>query len=74
MFFRTIISETKKRIAPQQITFFPNPFESLVGVRKELITYQREDGVELSATLYLPAGYDMEKKEKLPMVLWAYPA
>jgi dipeptidyl aminopeptidase/acylaminoacyl peptidase len=67
------IRNIKRRIAPQQITFFPNPFESLEGVHKELITYQREDGVELSATLYLPAGYDMEKKEKLPMVLWAYP-
>jgi dipeptidyl aminopeptidase/acylaminoacyl peptidase len=68
-FIRNII----KRIAPQQITFFPNPYESLEGVHKELITYQRKDGVELSGTLYLPAGYDMEKKEKLPMVLWAYP-
>jgi dipeptidyl aminopeptidase/acylaminoacyl peptidase len=67
------IRNTKKRIAPQQITFFPNPFESLKGVHKELITYQREDGVELSATLYLPDGYDREKKEKLPMVMWAYP-
>jgi dipeptidyl aminopeptidase/acylaminoacyl peptidase len=67
------IRNIKRRIAPQQITFFPNPFESLEGVHKELITYQREDGVELSGTLYLPAGYDMEKKEKLPMVLWAYP-
>ena len=67
------IRNIKKRIAPQQITFFPNPFENLEGVHKELITYQREDGVELSGTLYLPAGYDIERKEKLPMVLWAYP-
>lgn len=67
------IRNLKRRIAPQQITFFPNPFESIKDVRKELITYQREDGVELSATLYLPAGYDMEKKGKLPMVMWAYP-
>ncbi|MBW6537373.1 MAG: prolyl oligopeptidase family serine peptidase, partial [Mariniphaga sp.] len=67
------IRNIKRRIAPQQITFFPNPFESLEGVHKELITYQREDGVELSGTLYLPAGYDRENKEKLPMVLWAYP-
>ncbi len=67
------IRNIKKRIAPQQITFFPNPFESLEGVHKELITYQCKDGVELSATLYLPAGYNMEKKDKLPMVLWAYP-
>jgi len=67
------IRNIKKRIALQQITFFPNPFENLEGVHKELITYQREDGVELSGTLYLPAGYDIERKEKLPMVLWAYP-
>ena len=67
------IRNLKKRIVPQQITFFPNPFESMKGVHKELITYRRDDGVELSATLYLPAGYDREKKEKLPMVLWAYP-
>jgi dipeptidyl aminopeptidase/acylaminoacyl peptidase len=47
--------------------------ESLLGIHKELITYKREDGIKLSATLYLPAGYDLEKKEKLPMLMWAYP-
>ncbi len=67
------IRNTKKRIAPQQITFFKNPFESIAGIHKEVINYKRSDGVDLSGTLYLPAGYDMDKKEKLPMVLWAYP-
>ncbi len=67
------IREVKKKKAPGQITFFENPYESLKGVHKELIKYEREDGVELSGTLYLPADYDMEEKEKLPMVLWAYP-
>ena len=67
------IRNIKKRIAPQQITFMKNPIESLENVYKELIKYQREDGIELSGTLYLPAGYDREKKEKLPMILWAYP-
>ena len=67
------IRNTIKRIAPQQITFFINPFESIAGIHKEVITYKRADGVELSGTLYLPAGYDLQKKEKLPMVLWAYP-
>lgn len=56
-----------------QITFNENPFKSIENVYKELIRYQREDGLELSGTLYLPPGYDMEKKEKLPMLLWAYP-
>ncbi len=67
------IRNTIKRIAQQQITFFKNPFESIEGIHKEVITYKRADGVELSGTLYLPAGYDMQKKEKLPLVLWAYP-
>ncbi|MFW6259863.1 MAG: S9 family peptidase, partial [Tangfeifania sp.] len=67
------IRNIKKRSSPQQITFFENPYESLLGVHKELITYEREDGVELSGTLYLPTGYNRETKEKLPMVMWAYP-
>ena len=57
----------------KQLTSFENPFKSIEGIHKEVITYKREDGVELSGTLYLPVGYDMEKKEKIPMILWAYP-
>ncbi|MHC4204490.1 MAG: alpha/beta hydrolase family protein [Planctomycetota bacterium] len=56
-----------------QITAFANPFKSIQDVHKEVITYKREDGLELSGTLYLPVGYDMDKKEKMPMILWAYP-
>ena len=55
------------------VTDFENPFKAIQNVHKEVITYQREDGVELSATLYLPVGYDMDKKEKMPMIMWAYP-
>lgn len=57
----------------KQLTSFENPFKSIEGIHKEVITYKREDGVELSGTLYLPVGYDKEKKEKVPMILWAYP-
>jgi dipeptidyl aminopeptidase/acylaminoacyl peptidase len=57
----------------EQLTFFENPFESIQGVHKEVITYKRDDGLELSGTLYLPVGYDTLKKEKMPMILWAYP-
>lgn len=56
-----------------QITFFKNPFESIKDVHKEVIKYKRKDGVELSGTLYLPVGYDTIKKEKLPLLIWAYP-
>lgn len=56
-----------------QITDFANPFASIAGIHKEVIKYQRDDGLELSGTLYLPADYDKQAKQKLPMILWAYP-
>ena len=65
----------KKKMAPIAITNFANPFESIKNVYKEVIKYKRKDGVELSGTLYLPANYDRNsKKEKLPLLIWAYPA
>ncbi|MCZ2101424.1 MAG: prolyl oligopeptidase family serine peptidase [Chitinophagales bacterium] len=62
-----------KKHTTKQITYNENPFKILNDVYKEVIKYKRKDGVELSATLYLPVGYDMRKKEKMPMVMWAYP-
>jgi dipeptidyl aminopeptidase/acylaminoacyl peptidase len=56
------------------ITTFKSPFESIKDVYKEVIKYKRKDGVDLTGTLYLPAGYDRTKKEKLPLLIWAYPA
>jgi len=69
-YFRNIKSNNK--LTP--ITSFKNPFESIKNVHKEVIKYKRKDGVELSGTLYLPVGYDKVKKEKLPLLIWAYPA
>lgn len=57
----------------KQITSFPHPNPQFADVQKEMIRYTREDGVELTATLYLPAGYDAEKDGPLPMLMWAYP-
>lgn len=54
-----------------QITDFKNPFEAIKNVQKEIITYDREDGLELSGTLYLPVDY--EEGKKYPMIMWAYP-
>lgn len=69
------IRNLKRRIAPLRLTNFPNPFASIENVYKEVIKYKRADGVELSGTLYLPAGYDRTAKtEKLPLLIWAYPA
>src|SRR5690606_25941787 len=67
------VRNIKNRKAPVQITDFENPFKKIANVHKEVIKYKREGGVELSGTLYLPVGYDMKKKEKLPMIMWAYP-
>lgn len=54
------------------LTDFPHPTPDLADVRKELITYERADGVQLTATLYLPPGYE-EGDGPLPVLMWAYP-
>ncbi|MEE8467866.1 MAG: prolyl oligopeptidase family serine peptidase, partial [Planctomycetota bacterium] len=53
------------------LTAFPDPTPQLRGITKRLVRYEREDGVPLSATLYLPA--DHEQGTRLPLVVWAYP-
>ena len=62
-----------KRDQITQLTSFENPFISIQNVHKEVIKYKRDDGLELSGTLYLPLGYVKNSNEKLPMILWAYP-
>jgi len=52
-------------------TEYPNYAFALGKVHKEVINYKRDDGLDLSGTLYLPVGY--EKGKKYPMILWAYP-
>ncbi len=56
-----------------KITDFQNPFKALDGVHKEVFKYKRKDGLDLSGTLYLPAGYDVNSGKKLPLLIWAYP-
>ena len=53
------------------LTNFPDPTPQLRGIKKELVTYARADGVPLSATLYLPA--DHKPGTRLPLFVWAYP-
>ncbi|OYU84547.1 MAG: S9 family peptidase [Flavobacterium sp. BFFFF2] len=58
----------------QAITHFKNPFSALANVHKEVIHYQRKDGLDLTGTLYLPADYDLKNTTtKLPLLIWAYP-
>lgn len=64
---------TKRRIAPMQITQFAHPYESIKGINKQLVKYKRNDGLDLSAIVYTPEGYDPAKDGRLPVVMWAYP-
>jgi dipeptidyl aminopeptidase/acylaminoacyl peptidase len=53
------------------ITHYPDPQPIMRKVHKELVTYKRPDGVEMSFTLYLPPDYTPGRP--LPTILWAYP-
>jgi dipeptidyl aminopeptidase/acylaminoacyl peptidase len=53
------------------LTHFPDPAPQLRGITKQLVTYKRNDGVQLSFTLYLPPDY--KPGERLPTIVWAYP-
>ncbi|URE41008.1 hypothetical protein MUK42_11709 [Musa troglodytarum] len=56
-----------------QITNFPHPYPQLASLQKEMIRYQRKDGVQLTATIYLPPGYSPTKDGPLPCLVWSYP-
>jgi dipeptidyl aminopeptidase/acylaminoacyl peptidase len=55
-----------------QVTRFPHPHPDLSGLDKQLITYLREDGVQLTGTLYLPYR-EASRNRNLPVIMWAYP-
>lgn len=55
-----------------QLTHFPHPHPQLEGATKRMLRYTRDDGVELTATLHLPPGYE-PSDGPLPMLMWAYP-
>jgi len=57
-----------------RLTNLTDPAPQLANVKRELITYRRDDGVQLSGTLYLPEGYDKDRDGPLPLLMWAYPA
>lgn len=56
-----------------QITSFPHPYPQLASLQKEMVRYERKDGVQLTATLYLPPGYDPSTDGPLPCLVWSYP-
>jgi dipeptidyl aminopeptidase/acylaminoacyl peptidase len=57
----------------QAVTSFKDPYPQVTAstVNRQFVTYKRNDGVQLSGTLYVPA--DRKPDERLPMLVWAYP-
>jgi len=62
-------------IPPRAVTKLADPAPELRRIEKRLVKYARADGVELSATLYLPPDAAERTKggAKLPLLVWAYP-
>ncbi len=60
-------------LALTQVTSFPSPYANIKLPTKQLLKYKRADGVELTATLWLPAGY-AKSQGPLPTLMEAYPA
>ncbi|QDZ20915.1 alpha/beta-hydrolase [Chloropicon primus] len=52
---------------------FPHPHPDLKDLQKKVLRYKREDGTDLTATLYTPPGYDAQRDGPIPCLLWAYP-
>lgn len=54
------------------LTNFSDPYPSLKGVTKKLVSYPRKDGLKLSGMLYVPKDFK-EGDSPLPVLVWAYP-
>jgi dipeptidyl aminopeptidase/acylaminoacyl peptidase len=79
-YLRTLAGKAVAGLAPGEsawnstaaaITSFPDPAPQLRGIKRQLVSFKREDGVPLSFMLCLPPGY--QPGTRLPTVLWAYP-
>lgn len=57
--------------AKQAITHIPDPTPAVRAIQKRLVKYKRNDGLDLSFTLYTPPGY--QPGTRVPTILYAYP-
>jgi len=53
------------------ITHIPDPTPAVRAIKKRLIKYKRDDGLDLSFTLYTPPDY--KEGTRVPAILYAYP-
>jgi dipeptidyl aminopeptidase/acylaminoacyl peptidase len=60
--------------ARQAVTSFRDPYPQITASteNRQFVTYTRKDGVQLSGTIYTPAGWK-RADGPLPTLLWAYP-
>ncbi|HXQ98144.1 MAG TPA: prolyl oligopeptidase family serine peptidase [Candidatus Limnocylindrales bacterium] len=65
-FVRTAGSDEAK-----PVTHFADPTPQIRGIHRELVKYQRADGIPLSMWVYTPADY--KPGTRMPGVFWAYP-
>ncbi|GAB6196350.1 S9 family peptidase [Lysobacter xanthus] len=63
--------EPQRASTARAITDYPDPTPEVRKIKKTLVTYKRDDGVDLSFTLYTPPGY--QPGTRLPAILYAYP-
>ncbi|HEY2366153.1 MAG TPA: prolyl oligopeptidase family serine peptidase, partial [Polyangiaceae bacterium] len=53
------------------VTHFPDPTPAVRAIKKRLVKYKRNDGMDLSFTLYTPPDY--KDGTRVPAILYAYP-
>jgi dipeptidyl aminopeptidase/acylaminoacyl peptidase len=53
------------------LTHIPDPAPTVRAIKKRLVKYKRDDGLDLSFTLYTPPGY--KEGTRVPTILYAYP-
>jgi len=53
------------------ITHIPDPTPEVRAIKKRLVKYKRDDGLDLSFTLYTPPDY--KEGTRVPAILYAYP-
>ena len=58
----------------QAVTAFRDPMPEFARIQQRRLAFSRDDGVALSGTLFLPAGYDASRDGPVPVLIWAYPS
>ena len=69
LYLRDFNAQTEKAL-----TNITELYPALKGVQKRILTYKRADGLEMTSTVWLPAGYDPKRDGKLPVFINAYPS